>query len=579
MNEKTKEFIRKMLIIISIIIIAFFAYSITPKTFQNDTFYTIKIGEHIVQNTEKITDLLPWNKGLDMKDPFSWHENLPYTYPHWLYDVATYGIYSIGGFKGIYYITCILSITLGLVIFGINKKLNKSTILSFFMTIASLYCLKSFITARAQLVTFILFALTYFFIEKFLSTKKIRYAIALIVIPIIIANVHCAVWPFYFVLYLPFIAEQLIYFISTVDYKSLYERTVLFFKKRKISEKEFNEKRDALKEQRKIRNKKINENMSNLYKFEINREKNIKWLILIIVICAFTGLITPIKGTPYTYLIKTNEGNTTQNISEHLPLTLVKNDNMMVILTILLGILIFTRTKIKVRDFFMLAGLILLSFMSQRQVSMLVLIGNFILLKLICDLYSTIKLKIKNKSKTDNIGNRYNIAVLTTFSTIAVLICVLSFSYCDDKKHEAYVDDKSYPVAASNYIINDLIPRVGIENLHLYNEYNYGSYLLFRGIPVFIDSRADLYTPEFNGKKNSEGEYDGRDIFTDFLDISSLAANYENEFEIYDVTHVITYSNSKLNSLVAKDSNYEELYDDGRFTIYVRLSANNNEVN
>lgn len=132
------------------------------KTFQNDTFYTIKIGEHIVQNTDKITDLLPWNKGLDMKDPFSWHENLPYTYPHWLYDVATYGIYSIGGFKGIYYTTCILSIILGLVIFGINRKLNKSTILSFFMTIASLYCLKNFITARAQLVTFILFALTYF---------------------------------------------------------------------------------------------------------------------------------------------------------------------------------------------------------------------------------------------------------------------------------------------------------------------------------------------------------------------------------------------------------------------------------
>ena len=44
MNEKTKDFIQRLIIIISIIIIAFFAYSITPKTFQNDTFYTIKIG-------------------------------------------------------------------------------------------------------------------------------------------------------------------------------------------------------------------------------------------------------------------------------------------------------------------------------------------------------------------------------------------------------------------------------------------------------------------------------------------------------------------------------------------------------
>lgn len=69
------------------------------------------------------------------------------------------------------------------------------------------------------------------------------------------------------------------------------------------------------------------------------------------------------------------------------------------------------------------------------------------------------------------------------------------------EKHDSYVDDKSYPVSASNYIINDLIPKVGVEKLRLYNEYNYGSYLLFRGIPVFIDSRADLYAPEFNGKR------------------------------------------------------------------------------
>ena len=125
-----------MVILISIISIAIFAYSITPKSFQNDTFYTIKIGEHIVKNTDNISDLLPWNKGLDMQDPFSWHKNLPYTYPHWLYDVGTYAIYNYGGLQGIYYATCILSILLGLVIFAINKKINKSTVLSFLMCFA-----------------------------------------------------------------------------------------------------------------------------------------------------------------------------------------------------------------------------------------------------------------------------------------------------------------------------------------------------------------------------------------------------------------------------------------------------------
>ena len=70
--------------ILAILLIAIFCFSITPITLQNDTFYTIKIGEHIIQN------------GIDMHDPFSYH-NISYTYPHWLYDVGIYLIYNIGG--------------------------------------------------------------------------------------------------------------------------------------------------------------------------------------------------------------------------------------------------------------------------------------------------------------------------------------------------------------------------------------------------------------------------------------------------------------------------------------------------
>lgn len=77
--------------IIAIILIILFAISISPKTLQNDTFYTIKIGELIVKN-----------KNIDMLEHFSWHSNLKYTYPHWLYDVIIYLIYNIGGMFGIY---------------------------------------------------------------------------------------------------------------------------------------------------------------------------------------------------------------------------------------------------------------------------------------------------------------------------------------------------------------------------------------------------------------------------------------------------------------------------------------------
>ena len=75
--------------ILAIICIIIFSFALSPVTLQNDTFYTIKIGEHIINN------------GIDMQDPFSWHENLPYTYPHWAYDTAIYLIYNLGQMTGI----------------------------------------------------------------------------------------------------------------------------------------------------------------------------------------------------------------------------------------------------------------------------------------------------------------------------------------------------------------------------------------------------------------------------------------------------------------------------------------------
>ena len=80
----------------------------------------------------------------------------------------------------------------------------------------TMYLLKPYLAARAQIVTFILFSLTVFFIEMFLETHKKRYALPLIIIPLLIANLHCAVFPFYFVLYLPYIAEYLL--VTVIDW-------------------------------------------------------------------------------------------------------------------------------------------------------------------------------------------------------------------------------------------------------------------------------------------------------------------------------------------------------------------------
>ena len=571
MDKKTKIKFH----VLAIFVIIIFCFAITPKTLQNDTYYTIAIGEHILEN------------GIDMEDSFSWHEDLPYTYPHWAYDVGTYLVFQLGenigesigegssidGFTAIYIMTVILAIILGITIYYALNKICKNELVSFLLTIAMIYLLKSFITARAQLVTYILFVLTLLCIEGFINTKKKRYVVGLIIIPIIIANVHLAVWPFYFVLYLPYVVE---YIITCFAESNIFRKIgIKFFEIRlkKLTAKNKDKDKEKI-EEIKVRIEKLNDNImksterrekrqEHPYKIILKKNNNVKWLIVIMIVCIFTGLLTPLGDTPYTYLPKTMAGNTMDTISEHLPLTLIEDVKTMVVLVLFLLILIFTDTKIKLRDIFMLSGLVLMAFMSRRQVSLLVLIGGFIFAKLIVALID----------KYDREGTNQVIGAMTTFfgKIITVLLGILiSFSLYRGKINTPIVSSSSYPVAACDYILKYL----NVDEIKIFNEYNYGSYMLYRGIPVFIDSRADLYTPEFNGTKNEDGEYVGRDIFSDFVNVTNISTYYENVFNKYGITHVLIRTNSKLEMLLERDSNYKVLYSDDNFILFERETNN-----
>ena len=536
--------------IMAVILIAIFCFALTPVTLQNDTYYTIKIGEHIVNN------------GIDMQDPFSWHENLPYTYPHWLYDLITYLIYNLFGMTGIYITTCLLSITLGLSVYAVNRKLCKNQLFSFLITIGVMYLIRGYIAARAQLVTFILFIWTIYFIEKFLETKKKRYAVGLILIPILIANMHSAVFPFYFVLYLPYIAE---YIIACISERIIYRKgevNLIKLKIKRLSRKPENEEKvNELKEKlRKIEEQidkvkiKRTKELQNPYKIRLVKKEAVKWLVLIFIICLFTGLLTPIGDTPYTYLFKTMQGNTTQNINEHLPMTLSSETEVISTLILFLAIMVFTKTKIRLCDLFMLSGLCYLMLMSRRQITMFALICSPILNRMLVELA-----KIYTKENLEQVVEK----LTKVFAIIVISVIMLGLSYYEgkDKLDDTYIDETAYPVQACDYILEN----IDLKTARFYNEYNYGSYMIFRGIPVFIDSRADLYAPEFNNAID--------DIFMDFINTSNIGTFYEDTFEKYNITHVITYKNSKTNMIITdtKDPKYKELYSDKYFVIYERL--------
>ena len=559
--EKNKE---KIFWVLAIILIVLFAISISPKSLQNDTFYTVTIGKLISEN------------GIDGQDHFSWHEGLPYEYPHWLYDLGMYKIFELGGWDAIYISTCIFAAILGICIFISNSRLTKNSILSFFVTIAVLYLMKSYIAARAQLVTFILFIIFLYNIEQFLQNKKIINAVMLLLIQTIIANLHVAVWPFTFVLYLPYVAEYLIACLIEIV---LYKKVPIFVIKdkirdikRKIAKPNIDKaKLEILKnklqilenklEDKKIKAERIKEKreqeLKNAYKITITKNNNAKWLILVMIVSIATGLLTPLGKTPYTYTYLTMIGNTVKNINEHLPLTLTKNVEMMSTLVVLLTLLIFTKAKVKLSDLFMLGGLTYLMFSSRRQQSMFVLIGSVAFTRTVTNWL------IANFNYSNEQFAKKWINAFTMFVVSAILLSFSANLY-NKVKNDKYINESTYPVQASEWILENL----DVKNIKLFNEYNYGSYLLYKGIPVFIDSRADLYAPEFNTKTGNK--VDGNDIFIDFINESSISVYYGDIFKQYDVTHVILYKGSKVNMLIQKadSEKYKEIYSDNSFVIY-----------
>ena len=479
--------------IFTVISIILLCIALTTKPLQNDTFYMIKLGEDISKN------------GIDLVDHYSWVAALSYTYPHWLYDIFIYWVYNNFNYLGVYISNMILFIVLVSSIYIINLKTNRNELMASIISIVSIPCLVGFVTARAQLITGILFLWQVYFIEKLIGSGKKSYVLVLALISLLVANLHATIWLFYFILYLPFIGEHLVY-------------KILQLRKKKAEKSS---------------------------KLIIEEVKNFKLLVLSAVIGFFMGFLSPSKIC-FTYIFRVMMGNSQNYILEHAPMVLISNIPFLIFILLVLVVLIFSNTKIKLKELFMIGGLIFMSLSSGRHSFFFYIIG-LLYISILCSRYLIEKNDITLEVLTNLFVKNKIIYVIGI-----ILVCVVSFIKFQDNYSLEYVPEEDYPIEAVNYIKDNL----DINTIHLYNDYNFGSYLLFNDIPVFIDSRCDLYLKEFNGLDYS--------IFDDAMNIKS---DYEEKFDFYGVTHALVFNTSILNKLFEKDSSFNIIYSDKYFSL------------
>lgn len=481
----------KLIIFFLILLISIFSISIVDKAFQNDTFFTIAVGEKII------------NQGIYTDEDFTWHEGLKYQNVRWMFDVTIANIYNSFGNSGIYIFVLLVTCLFGNVLFYILYNQNKNIFISFIYTLLAMYSAREMFAARAQLFSFFIFVLEYFFLYKLVITNKKIYSVLLLVLSILLANIHASVYPLFFVFYMPYIAEYVLSLIVK------------------------------------------NNNENN--KVEIKRINSFPLLFITFAITAFGGLVTPIGLAPYVNMFKTVGEISSDIISEMQPLVPIYELPFVLYIAIFIGIVGFTKIKVRIVDCFYLLGFLILSLSTIRSVFFFYLIGIFPIANITAQVFNEYKGNIKI--------NKF--AEKAFFIIIYILIMCFSVNNFSSKVNEKYIDETAYPVDAAKFILNNL----DISKMKLYNHFNYGSYLELEHIPVFLDSRAEIYLSTFNDTS----------VLEDYKTITSSDSEYKRLFNKYGVTHALIYNNDVFSNNIYENPEWNLIYLDDNFSIYERI--------
>lgn len=466
--------------------------SCVNKKLQNDTFFTIALGERTVKY------------GIEEYDQLVWHENLEFIHLRWLFDVVIYLLYAKAGYLGIYIFVIIMAIIQSLLYYFILNKFTNNKFLAFTATIITMFFNQGEIAARGQVMSFTFFLIEFYCIEELIKNKKKRYIAILVVLPVLIVNFHASVLPMYFVFFLPYIAEFI------------------------LAKLKLNKSEDS----------KV-----------IIEDRNINLLIGIMIVGIVLGLCSPIGIDAYKYMFNVMGGVSTDIIAELQPVSIISDIYYTILICLAVSLLSFTKTKIKVTDGLYILGFLLLSLPTYRCIYFFYLFASICIYRILNDFL-----------KEHNFNFQFlNIKLKNLIITLSLSIVVLfSTSTLAGQLTKDYVDSITMPVNATNYILSN----IDIENMRIFNHFNYGSYLEMNGIKVFIDSRSEMYTEEFN---------QGITILKDWFAADTGQVHYNEILDKYDITHALIEKNDIISIFIKDDPKWKLIYQDDIFVLYERV--------
>lgn len=515
---------------------------IFTNRFDNDGWFLLNSGRYVEQF------------GIPHVEPFTIHQNFHFVMHQWLFDLGLWKLYKLGGLKAmIAYNWIISAVFLFLYSRLIKLKVGQiSGAVRLFLLLWLLLMSMGYLFQRPQTMSGLIFLLEIYLLEK--SSKRDRMPRFLVpvffLLSALLSNLHGAMWPMFTVFLLPYACEAL------AGPKLPFARWELTWKPK-------------------------------------------DFLLLLVAVVA-GGFCNPYGTEAMTYAFHSygyHEIN--QLVSEMHPLCLDFGTPFMVMIFTLLFIctVCYARHSLPLRQqllalgtgfmalqanrsslLFLLAGLFPLAEIlanhkfrktagasytwsrARRMVALMVLaaiagavalfqqtkipdgrgalfFGSFILLALMA-LWSLWRLwKTHNQEET----LKENIRM---FFALVVMMLMIPFSVAwFQPPREDVILSKSVEVIKQDAGSNPICLWIG---------YNDGDYAEFKGIPCYMDARAEVFKPKLNHQK---------DVMEEYCSLLWGKLDYRDFVTRYPFTHFLTTDLDPLYVNLKNDSRFELLWD------------------
>lgn len=486
---------------------------IVPLLFVNfsvdsDTYWIIKTGEYICNN------------GIPTKDFLTMHSNMDLVVQQWLSDIIFYKLYSALGVIGLSLIVIVMYIAFSLLLYKFCTMMTNRRLVTTLVTlIANAYMIALCMVPRPQIFTYCIILIELIMLESYVRSGNFKYLIVLPFLSVLTVNLHASMWTMLFIMMLPYFANALPI---------------------------------------KIKGKSIS-------------CAKILPLIITAVAMGVCGLITPYGYKGLTFIFTASVGNKVNDfIIELQPLKLSMSFNgfgtFCIVLAVAAVYVFHKKGKTNLRFALLTLGTGAMAMMYMKLIPYFIIAAYPTMLYYLDNAdFKKLALSKKNEKSESKKSSKIFLCVL-----VGLLIAIYGYAIVDNTaKFVDYVqtngaNEETEELDTAVEVIENDSKKSGTD-IVLFNGFNSGGYLEFKGYKTYIDARADSFVVEANHDF---------DYMTEYYNILRGKSYYKDFLNKYKFTYLIIEKGVEVPLYISvnHDSDYEKISDGTDYVVFKHVN-------